>query len=42
MMKVNDLIRNHVTLTVECLDRVYLNGYIRPCRRRFSWSVPGL
>jgi hypothetical protein len=28
MTNVNDLLRDHVTLTVECLDRVYLNGYI--------------
>jgi hypothetical protein len=28
MTNVNDLLREHVTLTVECLDRVYLNGYI--------------
>jgi hypothetical protein len=28
MTTVNDLLRDHVTLTVECLDRVYLNGYI--------------
>lgn len=25
---VNDLIANHVALEVECLDRVYLNGYV--------------
>jgi hypothetical protein len=28
MTNVNDLLRDHVTLTVECLDRLYLNGYI--------------
>src|SRR5512136_840797 len=28
MTSVNDLLRDHVTLTVECLDRIYLNGYI--------------
>lgn len=28
MTNVNDLLRDHVTLTVESLDRVYLNGYI--------------
>jgi hypothetical protein len=28
MTNVNDLLREHVTLTVECLDRIYLNGYI--------------
>ena len=25
---VNDLLAGHVTLEVECLDRVYLNGYV--------------
>jgi len=25
---INDLLREYVTLTVECLDRIYLNGYI--------------
>ena len=28
MTNVDDLLRDHVTLTVECLDRIYLNGYI--------------
>jgi hypothetical protein len=28
MPNINDLLRNHVTLEVECLDRIYLNGYI--------------
>jgi hypothetical protein len=28
MTNVNDLLRDRVTLTVECLDRIYLNGYI--------------
>jgi hypothetical protein len=28
MTNVNELLREHVTLTVECLDRVYLNGYV--------------
>jgi len=28
MTNVNDLLHDHVTLTVECLDRIYLNGYI--------------
>ncbi len=25
---VNDVLDGHVTLDVECLDRVYLNGYV--------------
>lgn len=28
MPNINDLLRDHVTLEVECLDRIYLNGYI--------------
>jgi hypothetical protein len=28
MTNINALLRDHVTLTVECLDRIYLNGYI--------------
>lgn len=28
MTNINDLLREHVTLTVECMDRIYLNGYI--------------
>jgi hypothetical protein len=28
MTNINDLLREHVTLTVECLDRLYWNGYI--------------
>jgi len=28
MTNINDLLREHVTLTVECMDRIYLNGYV--------------
>ena len=28
MTNVNEILRDHVTLTVECMDRIYLNGYI--------------
>lgn len=28
MTNINELLSNHVTLEVECLDRLYLNGYI--------------
>jgi len=28
MTNVNEILREHVTLTVDCMDRVYLNGYI--------------
>lgn len=28
MPNINDLIHDHITLEVECLDRLYLNGYV--------------
>jgi hypothetical protein len=28
MINVNEILRDHVTLTVDCMDRIYLNGYI--------------
>lgn len=28
MTNIDDLIRDHITLEVECIDRLYLNGYI--------------
>jgi hypothetical protein len=28
MSNVNELLREHVTLEVDCLDRIYLNGYV--------------
>ena len=28
MTNINELLQDHVTLEVECLDRIYLNGYI--------------
>jgi len=28
MTNVNEILRDHVTLAVDCLDRIYLNGYI--------------
>jgi hypothetical protein len=28
MTNVNDILRDHVTLMVDCMDRIYLNGYI--------------
>jgi hypothetical protein len=28
MPSINDLLRDHVTLEVECMDRIYLNGYV--------------
>ncbi len=28
MLTIPELLRDHVTLDVECVDRVYLNGYI--------------
>ena len=28
MTTVNEILREHVTLAVDCMDRIYLNGYI--------------
>lgn len=28
MANINELLEDHVTLEVECIDRVYLNGYV--------------
>jgi len=28
MPTVTELLKDHVTLSVECIDRMYLNGYI--------------
>lgn len=28
VLNVNDLLQDHVALDLECLDRVYLNGYV--------------
>ncbi len=28
MTNVNEILRDHLTLTVDCMDRMYLNGYI--------------
>jgi hypothetical protein len=28
MTNINELLREHVTLDIECIDRIYLNGYI--------------
>ena len=28
MTNVNEILRDHVTLTVDCMDRIYLNGYL--------------
>jgi len=39
MANINELLEGHVTLEVECIDRLYLNGYLpsKPgCRARRS------
>jgi hypothetical protein len=25
---INEILRDHVTLDIQCIDRIYLNGYI--------------
>lgn len=32
---VNDILAGHVRLDIECLDRIYLNGYVP------NWQVAG-
>ena len=34
---INELLDGHVALDLECLDRIYLNAYVR----RGSRAVPG-
>jgi hypothetical protein len=29
VVNVNDLLNDHVALDLECLDRIYLNAYVR-------------
>jgi hypothetical protein len=28
MTNVNEILRDHITLSIDCMDRIYLNGYI--------------
>jgi hypothetical protein len=28
MTNANEILKEHVTLDIECIDRIYLNGYI--------------
>jgi hypothetical protein len=35
MTNVNEILRDHITLSIDCMDRIYLNGYIP------SLQVPG-
>ena len=36
-LTVNELLDGHVALDVECLDRVYLNGYVQ--HLQVGWQV---
>lgn len=43
MTTVNDILKEHVTLDIECIDRLYLNGYIPQMQTggqlvRFLWQ----
>src|ERR1700730_15570935 len=40
MATIPELLDGHVTLEVECLDRLYLNGYIGQHSRNFSEIWP--
>ena len=33
MANVETLLRDHVTLNVDCIDRIYLNGYVARLQR---------
>jgi hypothetical protein len=37
MPDINEILKEHVTLDVECIDRIYLNGYIPTLRQLGSW-----
>src|SRR5215472_14125556 len=41
MANINELLQGHVTLEVECIDRVYLNGY-RPSLATGGGLIPFL
>lgn len=28
MTDINEILKDHITLDIECIDRIYLNGYI--------------
>ena len=34
---VSQVLEGHVTLEVECLDRIYLNAYVPICRWAGRW-----
>ena len=35
---VNDVLDGHVALDIECLDRIYLNGYVPNLQTGGRWS----
>jgi hypothetical protein len=37
-MTVNELLEGHVGLDIECLDRIYLNGYVPNLQVAGKWS----
>jgi hypothetical protein len=39
MLSVNEILTDKVTLDIECVDRVYLNGYVK-VKRRMKRCVP--
>jgi hypothetical protein len=38
MATIPELLDGHVTLEVECIDRLYLNGYIGKLATGLAWS----
>jgi hypothetical protein len=39
MPTIPELLRDHVWLDVECVDRVYLNGYMPRLQRSGAWCT---
>jgi hypothetical protein len=39
MMTIPELLREHVSLDLECVDRVYMNGYIPVLQSSGGWCT---
>ncbi|GAB4505428.1 MAG: hypothetical protein Fur0043_24230 [Anaerolineales bacterium] len=36
MLKIKDVLTNKIALVIECVDRVYLNGYVKNLQMAFA------